>query len=86
MGTILHPAVPHGFREAMGTPEERLLLSQASSTVFQHLQGVLPMVISPGPSLWHISGQRGRKDIPAGRKAGGYLQGFGEDSSDPLAS
>lgn len=49
MGTILHHAVPHGFREAMGTPEERLMSSQAPSTVFQNLQGVLPMVISQGP-------------------------------------
>lgn len=60
--------------------------SQASSTVFQHLQGVLSMVISLGPSSWHMSGQRGRKGIPAGRKAGGYLQGLGGDSSDALAS
>lgn len=48
MGAILHLAVPQGFREAMGTPEERLMPSQAPSRVFQHLQGVLPMVISPG--------------------------------------
>lgn len=90
MGTILHFAVPHGSGGAMGTPEERLMPSQASSTVFQHLQGVLPRVISPGPitgpRLWHVSGQRGRKGIPAGRKAAEYLQRLGEDCPDPLAS
>lgn len=57
----------------------------------QHSASASPVSVAhggpiTGPRLWHISGQRGRKGIPAGRKAAGYLQGLGEDWSDPLAS